>query len=443
MKSVRKKFTQLTLIVVLLLTTACGPEEPESDAAFLTEQTQQIALEYQNHQDLNLARDQLNELDVANNKQWLRFVTESALTEQNNPPLMNALADLALDLGLTSGQIESYAIANGLLAEAPAAAVQATSVQASSEQSTAATQAEVESQPAPADDAAPVVVTLAIPTATAAPPTATPELEPLARALDAINIRGGPGTNYNVVGAIQNGEEMVVTAKNQTGDWWQVLLNSGQTGWVFGQLVNTSNVDTVAVTDNIPAPPPPTATPVPAVAAAPPAPAVEAPAAAAPAAPEAPAEPAEPEAPPVDTSNPHFTLTGRRLWGKQENDGCVGKHLLRIYVKDAAGNPLNGVVLKGVYIGDEIATGEQGKGDGIMEYDLHGSGEAFRVFRDADGREATSDEAGGFTTRSLDIDKPTLIAAGYCSDDADCDVFYSSYGCHGHHSWEATFVRNY
>ena len=65
------------------------------------------------------------------------------------------------------------------------------------------------------------------------------------------------------------------------------------------------------------------------------------------------------------------------------------------------------------------------------------------VINDVDGREATSDRAEGFTTRSMDIDKDTLIAAGYCSDSADCDVFYSSFGCLGHHSWEATFKRNY
>lgn len=63
--------------------------------------------------------------------------------------------------------------------------------------------------------------------------------------------------------------------------------------------------------------------------------------------------------------------------------------------------------------------------------------------RDNDGREATSDNAEGFTTISPDIDVPTLIGAGYCTDQADCDIFYYSYGCSGHHSWEAIFKRNY
>ena len=36
-----------------------------------------------------------------------------------------------------------------------------------------------------------------------------------------------------------------------------------------------------------------------------------------------------------------------------------------------------------------------------------------------------------------------LIAGGYCTNDADCQIFYDSWGCNGHHSWEATFQRNY
>jgi hypothetical protein len=65
------------------------------------------------------------------------------------------------------------------------------------------------------------------------------------------------------------------------------------------------------------------------------------------------------------------------------------------------------------------------------------------VIRNNDGREATSDRAEGFTTQSRDIDQATLINAGYCSNDADCQIFYGSWGCNGHHSWEATFKRNY
>jgi hypothetical protein len=131
------------------------------------------------------------------------------------------------------------------------------------------------------------------------------------------------------------------------------------------------------------------------------------------------------------------------LWSKEENGDCRGQHLLRIHVLDANGARLNGVLLKGIYIGHEIFSGSQGKGDGVVEYDLHGSGEGFMIIRNNDGRDATSDRAEGFTTRSLDIDEATLIQAGYCSNHETCQIFYSSYGCQGHHSWEAIFKRNY
>ncbi|MGL4650987.1 MAG: hypothetical protein ACRC1H_16380, partial [Caldilineaceae bacterium] len=101
------------------------------------------------------------------------------------------------------------------------------------------------------------------------------------------------------------------------------------------------------------------------------------------------------------------------------------------------------ITLQGIYTGFQATTGDQGKGDGRMEFDLYGSGEAFKVIRNNDGRDAVSDEAGGFTTKSLDIDIPTLIGGGYCTNEQDCQVFYNSYGCTGHHSWEAKFQRNY
>ena len=255
--------------------------------------------------------------------------------------------------------------------------------------------------------------------------TPTPEAVPQARASAPLNVRGGPGTNYQIVGGIQTGEELDILAKNEAGDWWEVALPDGRSGWVYGPLVTAlGDVSTIEVAANIPEPPP-TAIPEPVAAPAPVAEVVA-------------------EEPAAATGNePHFRLAERRLWSKQENGGCQGQHLLRIHVLDANGVRLNGVAMQGIYIGEVLVTGAQGKGDGIIEYDLHGSGEGFFVLRDTDGREATSDRAEGFTTRSRDIDKDTLIAAGYCSNSADCDVFYGSYGCHGHHSWEATFIRAY
>lgn len=121
---------------------------------------------------------------------------------------------------------------------------------------------------------------------TPVPPTPTPEPQnPEAIVnIDLINVRGGPGTTYNVVGGANQGDRYIITGRNQGGDWWEVDYNGGK-GWLFGQLVTAENAGNVAIAANIPAPPPPTATPVP-----PPPTAVPAPAE-----PPPPAEPPKPK----------------------------------------------------------------------------------------------------------------------------------------------------
>lgn len=103
------------------------------------------------------------------------------------------------------------------------------------------------------------------PAATPVPPavTATPESPMVTIGNVLMNVRGGPGTNYNVIGTASPGQEFRITGKNPgLGDWWQIDYQ-GRNGWVYGQLVTAANAQTVQVALNIPAPPPPTATPVP------------------------------------------------------------------------------------------------------------------------------------------------------------------------------------
>ena len=259
-----------------------------------------------------------------------------------------------------------------------------------------------------------------------------------------MNLRAGPGVEYALAGSLAPAEAATIISKNATSDWWQIRTANGATAWVYAALVTPAgDVTSIAVAADIPAAP--TATPAPVAAvpveaapveAAPPA--EVAPPAAAPPAEEAPAPPAG-----NPSDQPTFRMTERFMWPKADNGECRGQHLLRIIVVDANGNPLNGVTLQGIYTGAILVTGSQGKGDGRIEYDLYGTGEGFRVIKDVDGREAISDNAEGFTTKSLDIDQATLIAGGYCSNDSDCRDFYNSFGCTGHHSWQATFQRNF
>ena len=103
------------------------------------------------------------------------------------------------------------------------------------------------------------------PAATPVPPaaSATPEQPMVTIGNVLMNVRGGPGTNYHVIGTASPSEKFVITGKNPgIGDWWQIDF-SGQTGWVYGPLVTAANASAVQVALVIPAPPPPTATPIP------------------------------------------------------------------------------------------------------------------------------------------------------------------------------------
>jgi hypothetical protein len=105
----------------------------------------------------------------------------------------------------------------------------------------------------------------------AAPAQPTPTLEPQgARVVvtsPMVNVRSGPGTQYDVVGQVDRGEEFQITGKNPAGDWWQICCVSDRRGWIAGFLVDTSGpVEGVAVAAEIPAAPqPPTPAPAPVV----------------------------------------------------------------------------------------------------------------------------------------------------------------------------------
>ncbi|MEZ4712161.1 MAG: SH3 domain-containing protein [Caldilineaceae bacterium] len=107
-------------------------------------------------------------------------------------------------------------------------------------------------------------------TATTPPePTATetPAAAPKLVVSSPVNVRGGPGTDYGIIGAANPGDQFDLVGKNQQGDWWQICCINGQQGWIFGQLATVENAEGVEVAQNIPEPPPtalPQPTPVPA-----------------------------------------------------------------------------------------------------------------------------------------------------------------------------------
>lgn len=57
----------------------------------------------------------------------------------------------------------------------------------------------------------------------------------------AVNLRKGPGTSYEKVGTAVRGSGCEpMTVLSRSGDWYQVQLADGRTGWVAGWLMTAS-----------------------------------------------------------------------------------------------------------------------------------------------------------------------------------------------------------
>jgi uncharacterized protein YgiM (DUF1202 family) len=96
------------------------------------------------------------------------------------------------------------------------------------------------SAPATATEAAATAVPTEAATtaATAAAPTPTPTVPTAVIQPERMNVRGGPGTVFPVVGSAGRGEGLEITGVNPIGDWYRIKLNGGgDHGWVFGSLV--------------------------------------------------------------------------------------------------------------------------------------------------------------------------------------------------------------
>lgn len=368
-----------------------------------------VALGYNATGDFDNAVEQLNHLNAPNLELLVSGVLERAAGQGRPPQQLAALAQLALKLGAPQAALARYLPTPTPLPTATPTLVPPTPV-----------------PPTPASSSAPAAtatsqeVAEAQPTATATlAPTATPEPHPMVVAGKTINVRGGPGTGYAVVGSLNNGDNVRIVAKNAAGDWWQIRLPNEVLGWVYNAIVSiTGDTTGVPVEANI-APPPATPTP------------------------STPPTPTTPPKPDVD-----FVVAGVRLWGPQENGGyfdgpslhCGEKRQLRVKVVDANGQPLNGVTVLGIYSHVEQVTGS--KGPGMAEWIL-GDGDGLRVVRAADGSPVVSQTAEGLVTDPHRISDEAFIAAGYCSDAASCQALRDGNACHGHYSWDVTFQRTY
>jgi len=86
-------------------------------------------------------------------------------------------------------------------------------------------------------------------------PAPTQPPQPLARLTTEMNLRGGPGVSYAIVGAGNAGDTFPITGRNQAGDWWRIRTATGP-AWVYGPYAQLAGrAANVAV---ITAPPTPT-----------------------------------------------------------------------------------------------------------------------------------------------------------------------------------------
>ena len=92
------------------------------------------------------------------------------------------------------------------------------------------------------------------PTPTFTPqPTRTPKPTPIVRIDRNMNVRGGPGTYYPIVGSASPGQQFPITGKNPVSDWWQINYQ-GLTAWIYAPLVIAVNADSVQIPVVIPVP---------------------------------------------------------------------------------------------------------------------------------------------------------------------------------------------
>jgi hypothetical protein len=159
-----------------------------------------------------------------------------------------------------------------------------------------------------------------------------------------------------------------------------------------------------------------------------------------------PAPPPPPTAtpPPTDTPAPEvdFRIASWRLWPLALNSGCAkGMHTIFITVLDANGQPINDIIVGDSWNNVEVVAGD--KGIGKAEINLWSNTMALLVKGDVQGQKYSSEVSFPFSSFMTTIPNDQMIAAGYCSNELECDWKRQndSYYCGAHYSWEVVFQK--
>jgi len=97
----------------------------------------------------------------------------------------------------------------------------------------------------------------------AATPTPIPQPEAIV-ATEALNVRSGPGVNYDKLRQVKEGEKLKIIGRTEASDWLKIVTSDGQEGWVAAKFVTVNtNLGRVVVAQAPPTPTPVPATPTP------------------------------------------------------------------------------------------------------------------------------------------------------------------------------------
>jgi uncharacterized protein YraI len=66
-----------------------------------------------------------------------------------------------------------------------------------------------------------------------------------------VNLRAGPGTVYDLIGSLIQGQTAIVTGKSADGRWWRIDVD-GKTAWVFAPLVRANTLANAALIASAP-----------------------------------------------------------------------------------------------------------------------------------------------------------------------------------------------
>lgn len=407
--------------MIAVTSVSCGRSTAKLALAERDAKLRQIAADYARDGDLARAQNELAKLKLANPAQLLVITAEQSMRDNRPQQDTRQLADLAGALGAQSPLLEAYLAPKPT--PIPSASPTDIPLDLTAALGTAALGTAAPATAVPTSAITPITPTRA-PTATVTPtgaaaPTVAAKAHVVAE--NSANLRSGPGTAYPTVGQLKAGQALDIIGRNASGDWWQLAWDGPGQAWVAGTIVNVLGpIDTVAITQNIPTPPPlPTAAPT---------------------------------VPPAPTATPKpavaYIVKSVGLRSITQGQNCHGgNYLITVLVQDASGNGLNNVRVHDLMTKTTLVTGAQGKGPGTAEWVTGPNGGGQLEILGDDGNRNSE------VTRSMSNDWPDfdlLKAAGYCTcgpyDDATCLLHAQNHDnvfAARHYVYEVVFQRTY